>query len=352
MINAFKNLLFCLDAENAHRLALATAKILQKSNERMKHWEEKYRIDQFGEFQIKDLVFKNPIGLAAGFDKQAEIVNILYALGFGFIELGSVTPLAQLGNPRPRLFRDRKSKTILNRMGFNSCGMEVFKSNLLNALRTEFVKCPVGINFGKNKLTEDGDAHLDYGKLAQCFQDLGDYFVVNVSSPNTPGLRSLQETESLKKILDCINKYNSTKPVFLKLSPDMEHKEFVEVVNSAEDLGYNGLILCNTTLDRSSVSWSASLGAGGISGKALTLKSRELLLHARPRTKLPIISVGGIDSAEEVLWRLERGAQLVQVYSALVFNGPFWINELLIALKAQNFNWNKMQSMVRTVHLL
>lgn len=276
--------------------------------------------------------FPNPVGLAAGFDKNASMVDELANLGFGFIEVGTVTPKPQDGNPKPRLFRLPADHALINRMGFNNEGLEAMKARLQR--RTS--KVIIGGNLGKNKLTPNELAEEDYCLGFEALFDVVDYFVVNVSSPNTPNLRDLQEKEPLKKLLSRLQDLNAAKsipkPILLKIAPDLTNEQLDDVLEIVQETHLAGIIATNTTLSREGLSSIESLKqeAGGLSGKPLTQRSTEVIayLHQHSDGKIPIIGVGGIHSAEDALDKLKAGASLVQVYTGFIYEGPGLIKEI------------------------
>jgi dihydroorotate dehydrogenase len=289
--------------------------------------------------------FRNRIGLAAGFDKNAVYLQSLETLGFGFIEIGTVTPLAQKGNPKPRLFRLKKDYALINRMGFNNQGVDAVVARLKkwkekseisgnNSLR-------IGGNIGKNKVTPNENAWQDY---SICFEKLFpwvDYFVVNVSSPNTPGLRELQEKESLRKILTALQKINRQqkiqKPLFLKISPDLSISQLDDVIELAEEIRLDGVVACNTTISREELLTSPleleRIGAGGLSGNPLTEKSNEFIRHISEKTgnRLSIIGSGGIRSSEDANEKIRLGSELIQIWTGFIYEGPSLVKRILRA---------------------
>ncbi len=275
---------------------------------------------------VAGIKFPNPVGLAAGFDKNAVAVNQWHRLGFGFAELGTITPRPQPGNPRPRLFRLPEDKALINRMGFNNDGAEAIAARI----ESSFPKIPLGVNLGKNKDTEAADAASDYAKSFERLKDLGDYFVINVSSPNTPGLRSLQEKGPLLEIVDAMRAVHATKPIFIKVAPDLEFEavdDVIEVVNARK---LQGVIATNTTLDRTGLKGDPNQ-AGGLSGAPVRTKSNLILRHLRencdPTTSL--IGVGGIFTAADVIEKFRLGADLVQLYTGWIYGGPGLIPQML-----------------------
>ena len=282
------------------------------------------------EVVVAGISFPNRIGMAAGFDKDAKLVRQLHALGFGHVEIGTVTAQAQPGNPRPRLFRIPEQRALINRMGFNNEGADAVAARLA-ALRASGTKLPViGVNIGKTKVVELMDAAGDYRYSAEKLAPYADYLAVNVSSPNTPGLRELQQISSLRPILEAVVEKSSGKPVFVKIAPDVTNEEAIEIAQLSEQLGLAGIIATNTTISRDGIDSEIAKESGGLSGPVLAERSKELLKLLR--NKLPkemaIISVGGIETAAHVNERLELGADLVQGYTGFVYFGPFWAKSL------------------------
>ena len=279
---------------------------------------------------VADISFPNRIGMAAGFDKDAKLVRQLHALGFGHVEIGTVTAQAQPGNSRPRLFRIPEQRALINRMGFNNEGADAVAARLA-ALRASGTKLPViGVNIGKTKVVELKDAAGDYRYSAEKLAPYADYLAVNVSSPNTPGLRELQQISSLRPILEAVVEKSGGKPVFVKIAPDVTNEEAIEIAQLTEELGLAGIIATNTTITRDGIDSEVAKESGGLSGPVLAERSKELLKVLR--NKLPkemaIISVGGIETAAHVNERLELGADLVQGYTGFVYFGPFWAKSL------------------------
>jgi dihydroorotate dehydrogenase len=286
--------------------------------------------------EVFGLTFKNPVGLGAGFDKNALYLNELEALGFGFVEVGTVTPKAQAGNDKPRLFRLPKDKALINRMGFNNDGVEVVKRRLGNWFdgerSTVDSRLIIGGNIGKNKVTANEDAWKDYEICFTELFDYADYFVVNVSSPNTPGLRELQEKASLQKILSQLQNINQSKakpkPLLLKIAPDLTIEQLDDIVALAFEVNLAGLVATNTTISRANLTTSSSqitaIGAGGLSGKPLTKRSTEVVtyLHEQTSGKIPIIASGGIFTGTDAKEKLATGASLLQVWTGFVYEGP------------------------------
>ena len=285
------------------------------------------------EKEVFGIRFKNPVGLAAGFDKNAELIDNFSNLGFGFIEIGTLTPKGQPGNPQPRLFRLPQDEALINRMGFNNDGVEP----AVERLKKRKSNIIVGGNIGKNKVTPNEQALEDY---LICFEKLYshvDYFVVNVSSPNTPGLRDLQEKEPLKKLLKALQDENKKKekqkPVLLKIAPDLTESQLDDIIDITKDLDLDGLIISNTTIDRSNLKSNPamieSIGAGGLSGKPVLKKSTAVLEYIRKQLpSVSIIAVGGIHSAQDAIQKIKAGADLVQIYTGLVYEGPALIKRI------------------------
>lgn len=272
--------------------------------------------------------FPNPVGLAAGFDKDARWVNELSCLGFGFVEIGTVTPVSQPGNPQPRLFRLPADQALINRMGFNNDGAV----SAAERLKHKKERIIIGGNIGKNKTTPNEQALDDYEKGFLALFDSVDYFVVNVSSPNTPGLRELQDKEPLTRILNRLQELNqqkkSGKPILLKIAPDLSNEQLDDIVDLVRDTGIQGLVATNTTIDRSNLHTPGqeveSIGAGGLSGKPLRERATEVIryIHRKSGGTIPIIAVGGIFTAADAQEKLDAGASLVQVYTGFVYEGP------------------------------
>ena len=289
------------------------------------------------------LTFKNPVGLAAGFDKNALYLQSLETLGFGFIEIGTVTPIAQTGNPKPRLFRLKKDIALINRMGFNNHGVEIIAGRLKKWKEKPASSgnrhLRIGGNIGKNKITSNENAWKDY---ALCFEKLFpwvDYFVVNVSSPNTPGLRELQEKESLRKILSELQtlnrKHPEQRPLLLKIAPDLTEPQLDDIIALAQEIKLDGLVVANTTLSREGLVSAPALiekiGAGGLSGHPLQIKSTELVKYISEKTNhgIPLIGSGGIFNIPDFKEKMEAGAGLVQVWTAFIYEGPSLVKKIL-----------------------
>lgn len=283
------------------------------------------------------LRFRNPVGLAAGFDKDAKLFDELANFGFGFIEVGTVTPRPQPGNEKPRMFRLPADQGIINRMGFNNEGVEALAARLQKRKTRDLI---IGGNIGKNKVTPNEEALKDY---LICFDSLFpyvDYFVVNVSSPNTPNLRALQDKEPLKRILNALMEQNrkqeTLKPVLLKIAPDLSNAQLDDIVEIVAETGISGLIATNTTISRDGLQSDESLRGqqGGLSGRPLTQRSTEVVkyLYERSAGKLDIIAVGGIFTAEDAREKLDAGARLVQVYTGFIYEGPAIVQRIVRGL--------------------
>lgn len=291
------------------------------------------------EREIFGLKFKNPVGLAAGFDKNGELIAEMANLGFGFVEVGTVTPMPQPGNDQPRMFRLPADAALINRMGFNNQGVDVLAVRIAAYRKSEaFKRNPViiGGNIGKNKTTPNEEAVQDYIKCFDRLVEVVDYFVVNVSSPNTPGLRALQEKGPLLEILNTLQQKNGQraqpKPILLKIAPDLTDEQLNDIIEIVQASGIAGVIATNTTISREGLQSSQSLQAqtGGLSGKPLTQRSTEVIRYLVQHSggAFPVIGVGGIHSAEDALEKLAAGASLVQLYTGFIYEGPALINRI------------------------
>jgi len=331
-----KPLLFALSPERAHGLTLFFFEAALRIPLLSAWLCRSFRLeDPRLEKEVFGLRFPNPVGLAAGFDKNAEHLETMSALGFGFLEVGTVTPLPQDGNPKPRLFRLPADKALINRMGFNNKGMEVAVSQLSKPRPAGIL---IGGNIGKNKVTPNEEASRDYELCFEALFPHVDYFVVNVSSPNTPGLRELQEKEPLTALLSRLQALNrakpASKPILLKIAPDLTDAQLDDIIDIVRDTGLAGIIATNTTISReglrSGVEQISAAGAGGLSGQPLKERATDVIryLHQRSEGKIPIIGVGGIGSAADAIEKLKAGASLVQLYSGLVFEGPTLVKKV------------------------
>ena len=323
---AIRPVLFQLDAEAAHNMAI-------KSLQRVSSFGVEGLLRRFAPQEsprtIFGLRFPNPIGLAAGFDKNGVALPALAAMGFGFVEIGTVTGKPQSGNPRPRMFRYSEQRALVNRLGFNNDGADLV-ANRLRRLReaNRWPAIPVGINIGKSKDVSLDQAPADYLHSFRRLQPFADYVVLNVSSPNTPGLRTLQKSEPLAALLDAVQNENRTnRPIVVKFSPDLENEDIDDVLKACEDHRVAGIIATNTTLDHSSLPPDKDQ-TGGLSGEPLRQRSTDLVRNISARTAIPVIGCGGIMDAESAREKFEAGAQLIQVYTGLVYRGPGFLREI------------------------
>ena len=360
MYQILRSILFMFDAEKVHHFSMNGLKLLCKAGFIKKIIAHQYSCDELGvkSYELNnstpatqnpkplDLPFKNPVGLAAGFDKNAKYLNELEALGFGFVEIGTVTPLPQDGNEKQRLFRLPKDKALINRMGFNNEGVEVvaqrlkkwkFKNDELKGDSTLNSKLKntqliIGGNIGKNKITPNENAWKDYEICFNALHHYVDYFVVNVSSPNTPGLRELQEKEPLKKILSHLQNLNKgfakQKPILLKIAPDLTKTQIDDVIDLAQEINLDGLVVANTSIDRTNLTTSAqqldAMGAGGLSGLPIKNRATEMVKYISQKTNgnILIIASGGIFTGADAAEKIAAGAALVQVWTGFVYEGP------------------------------
>ncbi|MGB0183233.1 MAG: quinone-dependent dihydroorotate dehydrogenase [Schleiferiaceae bacterium] len=330
-------LLFLMNAEQAHHFTFKTLKVLfqipgVKAITSLFFGSLKGR-----EKQVMGLHFKNPVGLAAGFDKDAKLFNELSAFGFGFIEVGTLTPKPQDGNPKPRLFRIVEDEAVINRMGFNNGGLDAAALRLAKK-KTDII---IGGNIGKNKVTPNDVATSDYIKGVEALHDVVDYFVVNVSSPNTPNLRELQEKEPLKALLKEVKAKNEelgAKPLMLKIAPDLTDGQLDDIVGIVNELKLSGVVATNTTISRAGLKASqekvAAMGAGGLSGKILRERSTEVVRYLRNKLSedIAIVAVGGIFTGKDAKEKLDAGADLVQVWTGFLYEGPAMVRRMLRSL--------------------
>jgi dihydroorotate dehydrogenase len=331
--------LFLFSPETIHHFTFKALKILGSIPGVFALIKSYYSIsDKQLERTLFGITFKNPVGLAAGFDKDAILIDELAAFGFGFIEIGTLTPKPQPGNDKPRLFRLPEDQAIINRMGFNNLGIEA----AVQKLRTRKSNVIVGGNIGKNKVTPNEEAFEDYNKCFEALYPYVDYFVVNVSSPNTPNLRALQEKEPLKKLLTEVKALSlakeKPKPVLLKIAPDLNSDQLNDVVEILKETNTDGVIATNTTISREGLRADsqkvASMGAGGLSGKPLATRATEVISYLRSKLgpDFPIIGVGGIMSAQDAVDKLNAGADLIQIYTGFIYQGPALIKSINKAL--------------------
>jgi dihydroorotate dehydrogenase len=320
--NILRPVLFRLDPEKAHELAIGLLRVASQAPVLPKSVDHRLRRTVFG------LDFPHPVGLAAGFDKNGVALPALGALGFGSIEVGTVTAVAQPGNPRPRMFRAPEAQALVNRLGFNNEGADVVGNRLRSLRATErWPSVPVGINLGKSRAVPVESAVEDYLKALRLLRDVGDYFVINVSSPNTPGLRSLQAPAALGPLCSALKRELGPKPLLLKIAPDLGWGEVDEVLVTAEETGIAGIIATNTTIDQSAIPPERRT-EGGLSGAPLRERSYLVLKHIKERSSLPVVSVGGIMSAADAIARLDAGADLIQVYTGFIYRGPGFVGEI------------------------
>lgn len=348
MYKLLRSILFWFDAEKVHYFSMDLLKavckfsLIKKCIRRMYSPGESHPQNFFG------LRFSNPVGLAAGFDKNAKYLRELSLLGFGFVEIGTVTPLPQDGNPKPRLFRLPKDKAIINRMGFNNDGAAIVAGRLkifrkANHVSENEIKLIIGGNIGKNKSTPNEDAWKDYETCFIALHDLVDYFVVNVSSPNTPGLRELQQKDSLKKILTNLQRLNNARsikrPLLLKISPDLLPSELDDIIELAMEIKLDGLVAVNTTIGRTNLISTQTainnIGAGGLSGRPLANDSARITNYIFKNTNgtIPVISSGGIFTAKDAKEKFEAGAGLIQVWTGFIYEGPSIVKRICNSLQ-------------------
>ena len=355
----FRSLLFRLDPETAHQLTLQLMRLA--GNFPLSNWllTQIYKAPR-RPVQAFGLTFKNPIGLAAGYDKDALAIRGLCTLGFGHLEVGTVTPRPQPGNPHPRVFRLLEDEAVINRMGFPSLGSEVVQKQLNPSLKDgiveRFIRRPgknklrtikkrdviLGVNLGKNKHTPNEESVLDYLELLQCFAPYADYLAINISSPNTVGLRQLQGRAALEGLLTQLHaqrqfeekNLNKRLPLLIKLAPDLSEKELDDAIEVILATHMDGIILTNTTLAREGLGSAHRSESGGLSGSPLRLRSESALCQAVKRVngRVPIVSVGGIMNPEDAKRRLDLGATLIQVYTGLIYHGPGLIKKMLTGL--------------------
>lgn len=337
MYEFLKQFLFKMNAEKAHQFTFQLLRYTQKHPELLHWFFQKPLQANALKREFFGLQFPNPVGLAAGLDKNAEAIDTMAALGFGFVEIGTITPKPQPGNEKPRLFRLVEDKALINRMGFNNVGADLAAARLARR-KSDVI---VGANIGKNKVTPNEEAYKDYEICFNTLFDLADYFVVNVSSPNTPGLRALQDKDALTKILGTLQNINmgkaNPKPLLLKIAPDLTETQIQEVAEVAKTTQLSGIVATNTTISRAGLSTSKErveqIGAGGLSGAPLTELATEkikILVAALKAIdyQIPVVGVGGIMNAEDARGKLDAGAQLIQIYTGFIYKGPALIREI------------------------
>ncbi|HBT09177.1 MULTISPECIES: quinone-dependent dihydroorotate dehydrogenase [Leeuwenhoekiella] len=321
-------LLFKFDPEGVHHFSFRSIKLLSKLGLTRLATSFFQVEDKALERKVFGLKFKNPVGLAAGFDKDAKLYQELSDFGFGFVEIGTLTPKPQPGNPKKRLFRLKEDQAIINRMGFNNGGVEAAVARLKKNKNVL-----IGGNIGKNKVTPNEEAFNDYKICFEALYDYVDYFVVNVSSPNTPNLRALQDKEPLTKLLaglQELNKLKGGKPILLKIAPDLTDEQLLDIIDIVKTTQIAGVIATNTTISREGLKSENRAEAGGLSGKPLKDRSTEVIrfLSVKSNRAFPIIGVGGIHSAADALEKLEAGASLIQLYTGFIYEGPGLIKRI------------------------
>ena len=338
MYKLIKPLLFQFDPENIHYVVTGALRRVNQIWGVKSFLKNLYQLeDKRLAREVLGLKFKNPLGLAAGFDKNASLIEELAEFGFGFIEIGTVTPLPQPGNEKPRMFRLPQDDALINRMGFNNQGVDVVAARLKQLDRKGLI---IGGNIGKNKLTPNEDAVNDYIKCFDRLFDVVDYFVVNVSSPNTPGLRELQEKEPLKHILNTLqqrnNKNQISRPILLKIAPDLTNSQLDDIIEIVMETKIAGVIATNTTISRDDLLSSDNLKkeSGGLSGKPLSIRSTEVIryLSEHSNKSFVIIGVGGIHSPEDAIQKIQAGASLIQIYTGFIYEGPGLVKRILKGL--------------------
>ena len=338
MYRLIRKILFLFDAELIHEFSVKLIKLLSKVP------FSKYIIRYFFlvnnqslERNLFGLKFKNPVGLAAGFDKNAECYNEFSNFGFGFIEIGTVTPLPQPGNPKKRIFRLIEDKSLINRLGFNNKGLNEIRKNLKK--KRDVI---IGANIGKNVFTDNKDGYKDYLECLEGLHDSVDYFAINISSPNTKNLRQFHNKELLKPLLEHLINYNnnkpSKKPMLLKISPDLEKNQLDDIVSLVSELKIDGIIATNTTISRDMVKSNHKNETGGLSGQLLNEKSNDIIKYLRKNLdkNFPIIGVGGIMTKEDAIKKLNAGADLIQLYTGFIYKGPELIKDINKAIISQS----------------
>ena len=325
-----KPILFSMDPELVHEMAIATLKTLSRLPWLLdlvpRPGDPRLGKELFG------IRFPNPIGLAAGFDKNGQALPAWAAFGFGFIEIGTITAQGQVGNPRPRIFRIPEMDALINRLGFNNEGAERIALRL-EQLRfsTDWPKIPVGINIGKSKVVPLEEAASDYLRSFNRLYGLGDYFVLNVSSPNTPDLRKLQEKTAIGELFKAIQEQNQGKPLLVKIAPDLNREQLDQILALAKEYRLAGVVATNTTTDQQGIPENKRQ-QGGLSGKPLRTRSLEILRLIKKNSSLPVISVGGIMNRDDAKERFDAGAELVQIYTGFVYHGPRLVREIARSL--------------------
>jgi dihydroorotate dehydrogenase len=323
-------LLFLFDPEEVHYFTFSLIRILSKIPGFTWIFKSLYLVDDKQlETEVFGLKFRNPVGLAAGFDKNAKLYQELSDFGFGFIEIGTLTPVGQEGNPKKRLFRLKEDSAIINRMGFNNGGVQEAVERL-----KENKNVLIGGNIGKNKLTPNENATQDYEICFEALFDYVDYFVVNVSSPNTPNLRELQDKKPLTELLQTLQNKNTAKtnpkPILLKIAPDLTDDQLLDIIDIIKETKIAGVIATNTTISREGLQSENKTEMGGLSGKPLTQRATEVIrfLSEKSNKAFPIIGVGGIHSAQDAIEKLEAGAALIQLYTGFIYEGPQLVKDI------------------------
>ncbi len=339
MYPLLKQIFFLLQPEKAHSFALQLFETTRSIPILGSIFKSRYRSDN-KPIQLFGLTFNNPVGLAAGFDKNGEHIEAMQDLGFGFIEVGTVTPKPQIGNPQPRLFRLPKDEALINRMGFNNKGVDFLVDQLKQLKQRDVV---IGGNIGKNKVTPNEDAIEDYLICLKKLHPHVDYFVVNVSSPNTPNLRELQEKEPLTNLLQAVKTANEAfeiqRPILLKIAPDLTDGQLDDIIDIVSTVGIDGIIATNTTISRAALQTAnteiESIGNGGLSGKPVQARSTEVIryIHEKSEGSIPIIGVGGVRDAASAKEKLDAGASLVQLYSGFIYEGPGIVKRIMAGLE-------------------
>jgi dihydroorotate dehydrogenase len=337
--DVLRDLLLRLEPEQSHDAALELLALAGRTGVGRRGLRARYAPSRQRPVELLGLTFPNPVGLAAGYDKDARAWRALACLGFGHVEVGTITPKAQPGNPRPRVFRLSDQLSVINRMGFPSRGADFARAHL-GPDRPHGVI--LGVNLGKNKETPNEQAASDYVELVGRFAEVADYLTVNVSSPNTPGLRALQSGPALRALLSAVvvardeqaARLGRKVPVLVKLAPDLDDADLDDALGAVADARIDGVIATNTTVSRDGVTGPVAAETGGLSGAALTAKSQEICRKIRQRAgdALPLIGVGGIMTPDDAQARLDAGANLVQVYTGLIFGGPRWVRQVVEAL--------------------
>lgn len=332
MYELLRPMLFSGDPEKAHDRVLAWLELFGDSARGRSLIGKLAGQVSLRPVQAMGLTFNHPLGLAAGFDKDARILPALYSLNFSYVEIGTITPRPQSGNPKPRMWRFPEAHALVNAMGFPGEGMHAVKKRLIGFRERELLTCPVGINIGKNAATALENAGADYQMVLRELLEFGDYFVVNVSSPNTPGLRTLQQPESLRSLLSPLMEITKgNKPLLLKIAPDLVDDDLITAATVVRELGMAGMVCANTSIRREQVSRAASLDRGGLSGSPIFARMIECVSICRQQLhkEATIIAVGGIDSNERVHFALAAGAKLVQIYTSFIYRGPRVVKKLL-----------------------